>query len=116
MKYLVSCLLIVPLVSSCAQQEYAVHHYHSAPGVEVQQYYPIHHPRHHGHAGEHNVVRHSYHSDTPVQVPGQVHGHGHSGVHTNSTRQVHAQDNHHVHGQSNQSVYGKSQLLSLIHI
>ena len=110
MKYLVSCLLALPLITSCVEQDqyYERHYYSPAPRVEVQRDYN----NHHRHQNEyyrpapqgriyhgHDEVRHNVHRHDDVRH----NVHGHDGNNDNIAVHPHASEAPHgaqekVHG------------------
>lgn len=79
MKYLVTCLLALPVLTACVEQDqyYERHYYAPAPRVEVQREYA--NPNYHEHYRQSQPGTEFHgHADTHVGVnPGsQAHGHG----------------------------------------
>lgn len=131
MKYLVSCLLVLPLITSCVEQDqyYPQDYYNPAPRVEVQRNAPTHY-HHNGYSRPAPQGR-VYHGRTDlnrnranprgaqgdVDVQQNVHGQGGTNHHnvvrhppTNGgavvvpgSGKVHGHNN--VHGQSSQPVH-----------
>lgn len=113
MKYLVSCLIALPLITSCVDQEqYSERNYYApVPRVEVQRnpnnnyhsnngnYRPAPQGRvDHGHGGNNsNIVRHPSTSGSAVIVQGNEHEHGHG------------HDNNNAHGHDNNNAHGRPQ-------
>ena len=108
MKYLVSCLLVLPFITSCVEQDpyYEQNYYGSPPPrVEVQSDYSTTNRHHHN--------SHGYHR--PAAPQGRIY-HGHADVNKNrvivnsppSQVQVEVQQNAHGHGRNNNNVVGHS--------
>lgn len=139
MKYLVSCLLVLPLITSCVEQDqyYEQNYYNPAPRVEVQRNYPNHHngyyrpaPQeraYHGHAdvNRNRVIVNPRVSQGDVQVQHNVHGQG--GNHNNVERhapttgsavvvqgKVHGHDGN-VHGKPQQPVHAHDESQETTH-
>ncbi|MCL9685521.1 hypothetical protein [Legionella maioricensis] len=133
MKYLVSCLLVLPLITSCVEQDqyYESNYYNPAPRVEVERNNPNYHHHNNGYYRPAPQGR-AYHGHTDVnrnrvmvnprasqgvgEVQHNIHGQG--GTHHNNVAEhppttggaVVVQENvqGNVHGHDN-NVHGKPQ-------
>lgn len=103
MKYLMTCLLAIPFLTSCNMVEeeyYGNSYYNPPPRMEV-------HPNYHSHGqGQHHYHGHSDYRPAPMS--NNNHGHFTSGTNQAPVRhyqpQIQASQNVHAHGQAGNNV------------